>query len=298
MNSLIICNTGNDSIIKIPLLKDKFNISYEVKELVLNKGEKPLGPTSICIKDNKGYITNSYSNSLSVIDVEEMVEEELIYVGANPNDLVRYENKIYIVCSESNTVVLYDIEEKRIILDIKVNSWPYNIEISETYKLLFITNFQSHNISIIDINTNKVVGELVTLEYPTKIKVSKDGKVLYVCESYMGDRSNGYIEIFSLITLKSLGKIEVGKVPIDIFEEENIIYISNLLDGSIFCIDIDTLKLIKEINIGSMPRGVIKLDNIIYVIDYLKGRLICVDLENNKTKVITVGKEPNAMTLY
>ena len=47
-----------------------------------------------------------------------------------------------------------------------------------------------------------------------------------------------------------------------------------------------------------MPRGVIKLDNIIYVIDYLKGRLICVDLQNNKTKVITVGKEPNAMTLY
>ncbi|WP_156625969.1 YncE family protein [Clostridium tertium] len=270
----------------------------EEKELVLNKGEKPLGPTGLCIKDKRAYIANSYSNSMSIIDIEAMVEEDVIYVGANPNDLVRYEDKIYIVCSESNTVVLYDIEEKRIILDIKVNNWPYNIEISETYKLLFITNFQSHNISIIDINTNKVVGELVTLEYPTKIKVSKDGKHLYVCESYMGDISNGYIEIFNLITLKSLGKIEVGKVPIDIFEDRDSLYISNLLDGSIYCLDIETFDLIKEINIGGMPRGVIKVDNLMYVMDYLKGRIICVDLKTNETKVITVGKEPNAMTLY
>ncbi|MDV4150613.1 YncE family protein [Clostridium sp. AL.422] len=296
MNSLIVCNTGSDNISKISLV-ESLNTDIICEEILLTVRERPLGPNGIYIKNNIAYITNSYSNSISILNMDTLKDTETIYIGANPNDLIGYGNSLYIVCSESNAVVLYDLEEKKIILEIKTNNWPYNIEISKELGLLFITNFQSHNISIIRIITNKVIGELKTLEYPTKVKVSEDGKQLYVCESYMGDEENGYIEIFDLTTLKSLGKIEVGKVPIDIIEEENILYVCNLIDSSIFLIDKINLYKMSEIKVGGMPRAIVKYKDILYISDYLNGRVICLDLRNNDTKAITVGKEPNAMTL-
>ncbi len=297
MNSLIVCNTGSDSISKIPLVTS-LNTDIVCEEILLTEGEKPLGPNGIYINNNIAYIANNYSNSISILNMDTLKEESIIYVGAHPNDLTGYDKYLYIVCSESNDVVIYDLEENKIIVEIKTNNWPYNIEISRKLKLLFITNFQSNNISVIDIKINKVIGELITLEYPTKVKVSNDGKLLYVCESYMGDEKNGYIEIFDLITLESQGKIEVGKVPIDIFEDENTLYVCNLMDNSIDLINKTTLSNIKEININGMPRTLLKHNNILYIGDYLNGRVVCLDLVNDSIKAITVGKEPNAMTLY
>lgn len=297
MNSLIVCNTGSDSISKISLLTS-INADILCEEIFLTEWENPLGPNGIYINNNIAYIANNYSNSISILNMDTLKEESIIYVGAHPNDLTGYDKYLYIVCSESNDVVIYDLEEKKIIVEIKTNNWPYNIEISRELKLLFITNFQSHNISVIDIKTNNIIGELVTLEYPTKVKVSKDGKLLYVCESYMGDEKNGYIEIFDLITLESLGKIEVGKVPTDIFEDDNMIYVSNLMDNSIYLINKITLDKIKEITINGMPKSLLKYNNILYIADYLNGRIVCLDLINDSIKAITVGKEPNAMTLY
>lgn len=297
MNSLIVCNTGSDSISKIPLVTS-LSADIVCEEILLTEGERPLGPNGIYIKNNIAYITNNYSNSISILDMDTLKEKDTIYIGANPNDLIGYDKYLYIVCSESNAVVLYDLSENKIILEIKTNNWPYNIEVSKELGLIFITNFQNHNISVIDIETNKVIGELITLEYPTKVKVSNDDNLLYVCESYMGNESNGYIEVFNLITLKSLGKIEVGKVPIDIFEENNILYVCNLMDSSVILIDKFKLNRIKEIKINGMPRTLVKYKDILYIADYLNGRVICLDLRNNNTKAITVGKEPNAMTLY
>lgn len=297
MNSVIICNTGSDSLSKIPLVKS-LNADMACEEILLTKGERPLGPNGIYIKNNIAYIANNYSNSISILNMDTLNARETIYIGANPNDLIGYENRLYIICSGSNSVVLYDLEENKIILEIKTNNWPYNVEISKELEMLFITNFQSHNISVIDIRTNKVIGELTTLEYPTKVKASNDGKLLYVCESYMGDENNGYIEIFDLITLKSLVKKEVGKVPIDIFEEDNILYVCNLMDSSVILIDKFSLDRITEIKVGGMPRTLVKYKDILYIGDYLNGRVICIDLSNNNTKAITIGKEPNAMTLY
>ncbi|MBQ6820007.1 MAG: YncE family protein [Clostridium sp.] len=297
MDSLIVCNTGSDDINKISLVNSIDNKIIN-KKIALKKYEKPLGPNGIFIKENIAYIANCYNNSISIFNLDTFKEVKTVYIGANPNDIIGFNNNLYIICSESNTMVIYDIEEEKVILEVKTNSWPYNIEISKELKLLFISNFQSHNITVIDIENYMIIDELIALEYPTKVKVSKDGKTLYVCESYMDDEKSGYIEMFDLITLKSLGKIKVGKAPVDIFEDNNILYVCNFLDGSIMLIDKDKKDIYKEIKINGMPRTIIKHKDLIYISDYLNGRIFCIDLNINNIKAITVGKEPNAMTLY
>ena len=297
MNYLIVCNTGSDSISKINLIE---NLNEEIisEEFILSKLYRPLGPNGIYIDNNIAYIANNYNNSISIFDINLGIEKSILYIGAQPNDIVSFDKYLYVVCSESNTVVVYDIEENKTLLDIKLNNWPYNIDISKDLNLIFVTNFQSNSISIIDAVSNKVIKELEALEYPTKIRVSEDNKYLYVCESYMGDEKNGYVEVFDLNTFISIEKIMVGRVPIDMYEDNNIIYVCNLVDGSISLINKNNLSKILDINIGGMPRSIVKYGDIAYIGDYLNGRVVCIDLNNNKTKAITVGKEPNAMTLY
>lgn len=298
MNSLIVCNTGSDSISKISIDKYLSEEELVTEETFLSLGERPLGPSGICLNENMAYITNSYSNSISIINMDTLKEENSIYVGAHPNDLVSYSNYLYITCSESNSVVIYDLKEKKIALDIAINSWPHNIELCKNFNLLFISNFQSNNVSIIDITTNKVIKELKTLEYPTKVKISNDKSLLFVCESYMGDDNEGYIEVFNIRTLESLNKIKVGKVPVDILEDENNLYTCNFGDGTLSIIEKNDWDKVKKMSLGGMPKSIIKYNNTAFVSDYLNGRVMCIDLNKNKIKVITVGKEPNAMTLY
>lgn len=298
MNSLIVCNTGSDSISKVSIDEDFGKEELVTEEMFLRKIDKPLGPSSICLNDNIAYTANSYSNSISLINMNTFKEENSIYVGAHPNDLAIDKNYLYIACSESNSVVIYDIKEKKIALDIAVNSWPHNIEICKSLNLLFVSNFQSNNVSIIDVTTNKVIKELSTLEYPTKLKVSNDKKLLYVCESCMGDDKDGYIEVFNIKTFESLNRIKVGKSPVDILEDEEIIYICNFGDGTLTIIDKNNYNKCRKMTLGGMPKSIIKFGKIAFVSDYLNGRVIWINLNENKIKVITVGKEPNAMTLY
>lgn len=292
MKSLIVCNTGSDSISKLSIE------NFLSEEIFLTTGERPLGPSGICINENIAYTANSYSNSISIINMDTLKEENGIYIGAHPNDLVRYKDSLYIICSESNTIIIYDLKEKKISLETHVNNWPHNIEISKELGLIFVSNFQSDNVSIIDINTNKVIKDIKTLEYPTKVKISKDRRLLYVCESYMGDDKEGYIEVFNLGTLESLARIKVGKVPIDIVEDEEDIYVCNFVDGTLSIINKRDFSNLSKINLGGMPKAIIKYGETIFVSDYLNGRVISINLKKNKIKVITVGKEPNAMTLY
>lgn len=292
MKYLVVSNTASNSISRITIS----NLFLE--ELYLKSIDKPIGPSGSWVDENYIYTVNNYSNSISIINKKSFKEESSLYIGAHPNDLVKYKNFLYVACSESNIVSVYDLEEGKTAIDIPVNNWPYNIEISREKEIIFISNFQSNNLSIIDINQNKVVKEIQTFGYPTKIKISKNKKYVYVCDSFMGDNKDGYLEIFDLETLDSVVKIKVGRYPMDIEEDEGYLYVCNFGEGSISIIDKILLKEYKRIKIGGMPKSIIKYEENLYILDYLRGKLIIFNLLEEKIKAITVGEEPNAMTLY
>lgn len=289
INSLIICNTGDNSISKLSL------DSMVCEKIKFSSRE---GPRSIWIDKNKAYIANGYSNSISIIDIESFKEEENIYIGAHPNDLLIFNDLLYVSCADSNMVCVYDLIEKKLILEILVNDWPYSIEISKELELLFVSNFKGNSISIIDLKKNIIIKEIEVLKYPTKSKVSNDNKLLFVCESFMGHDMDGFMEIFDLETLTSIKKVSVGRVPIDILEDDSKIYVSNLGDGTISIIDKISFTNIDSIILNGMPKSMIKYNDNLFVTDYLNSRLLYLNLINKDIKAITVGREPSAMTLY
>ncbi|MGL5380411.1 YncE family protein [Clostridium sp.] len=292
MKSILVCNTGSDSISKINLL------DYSVESLPLRFSEKQRGPQGLYTCNDNIYVTNSYDNSVSIINSNSFKEEASIYIGPSPSDIVYIDKKLYIACSESNTIVVYDLLEDRIILEIPIDMWPQKIALDEEKSLLFVSNLLSHNISVIDIKSNTIIRNILAGENPTKIRVSNNKKMLFICESCISEESNGFIEIYSLEDYKSIKRIEVGKYPVDMWEDNESLYISNLNDGTISVINLQSLKEVKRLFIGGMPKGIVKYEECLFIADYLNGRVLVIDLKNNKIKAITVGEEPNAMTLY
>lgn len=291
MNSIIVCNTGSDSLSRIILS----NLTLE--KITFNLGEKPVGPHGIKSYKDGFITTNSYSNSVSFFDKNTFKEEKNAKVGPSPNDLIVYKKKVYIICGESNSVVVYDMLEDKILYEITTGSWPYSIDCDMEKGIAFITNFESNDITVISMDNNNVVNKIEANEYPTKVLLSKNKEFIYVCESYLGNDKNGFLDIISTKTLKSIKRIEVGSSPMEVIEEEKYIYVSNFTDGTVSVINKTNMMVQESIYVGGMPKGMIVYENKMYVLDYLKGKIYI--LENNKiNKVIAIESEPNAMTLF
>ena len=290
MTSIIVCNTGTDSLSKIDLA------TYSVSNIQYNMCDKPIGPYSIKEIGDKIITANSYDNSVSIFKGKEMQEVLNIKNGAAPSDIILLDNILYTVCADSNAVIIHDIVDSKIMYSIKTGSWPHSIDYSKFNKKCYISNMEEDSIDIIDSKEYIAVKKLKTPQYPTKVKVSLDQRYLYVCESYLGSDNNGFLDIFYLEDDTRIARIEVGSSPMDVYEDISQIYTVNFTEGSISIIDKKTLKVINNIYVGGMPRSIIVKDSKIYVADYLKGKVI--EIENNmKKNIITVGTEPNAMIL-
>ena len=291
MSYIVVCNTGSDSLNKINA--ENFNC----QSIVLSADESPFGPHGLSLYKDKILVANNYNNSISLIDYKNFKEEGNIYIGAYPNDIVAHNNLAYVSCGESNSLIIYDLINERVDFEIPTGRFPHNIALEEERNLLFVSNMEEESISVIDNINSKEIKRIKVENTPMKISISKNNKYLYVCISYLGYDKNGSIGIIELNSLELIKKVNVGLSPVDLFEEDNYIYVSNLCDGSISVVNLNELKEERKIIIGGMPRGIIKIKENIFVGDYLNGKLNIIGTDDKKIKAIPLGKEPNAMTL-
>lgn len=291
MSYIVVCNTGSDSLNKINT--ENFNN----QSIVLSADESPFGPHGLSLYKDKILVANNYNNSISLIDYKNFKEEGNIYIGAHPNDIVAHNDLAYVSCGESNSLIIYDLINERVDFEIPTGRFPHNIVLEEERNLLFVSNMEEESISVIDYINSKEIKRIKVENTPMKISISKNNKYLYVCISYLGYDKNGSIGIIELNSLELIRKVNVGLSPVDLFEEDNYIYVSNLCDGSISVVNLNELKEERKIIIGGMPRGIVKIKENIFVGDYLNGKLNIIGTDDKKIKAIALGKEPNAMTL-
>lgn len=292
MSYVIICNTGSDSLNKI----NTDNLKNH--SLVLKNGETPFGPHGLTLYKDKILVTNNYNNSISIVDNSTFKEEKNLYIGSHPNDIIADNNILYITCGELNSLIIYDLKNERINFDIPTGKFPHDICIYKEKNLIFISNMGEDSISVIDYIENKEIKRLKVQCTPIKIEISQNKKFLYLCMSYLGYDKKGCIGVIDLKSLELIYKIEVGLSPVDFYENNNYLYVSNLCDGSISIINLNEMKEEEQIITGGMPRGIIKIKDYIFVGDYLNGLLNIINIKDKKIKAISIGSEPNAMTLF
>jgi YVTN family beta-propeller protein len=294
LSYLFVCNTSSDYISKVNL--DVFKEDSKIP-LGMDKNSS-IGPHGICVYKDKLLIANSYSNSLSIIDVEEEKEVENYFIGMHCNGVEVFEDNAYVICGELNSIIVFNLIKNKIIEQIPCESFPHSISIDKNKGLIVVSNMHSDSITLIDCKNRESTTNLKVSIYPTKTMFDESGQYILVCESSMGVKANGTISIIEANSLKLLGRVKVGNSPVDIDCNKNYCYVSNFGDGTISIVDIVRLKEVKRIKIGGMPRGIIKSGKYIYVGDNYNNLLLQLNIEKESKKVISIGGEPTGMTIY
>ena len=92
-------------------------------------------------------------------------------VGVSVNPLT---NKIYVTNEFSNTVSVIDGDTDVVLPPISVGGSPYDLDVDHYTNKVYVTNLGYDTISIIDGETNKVVGTIQNITTPVGIDVDHE----------------------------------------------------------------------------------------------------------------------------
>jgi YVTN family beta-propeller protein len=145
------------------------------------------GPAGIAIdtSTNMIYVTNSKSDSVSVIDGLTHAVDTSIPVGSAPFGIAVNSdtNKIYVINWYSDSVSVIDGSTNSITGSIKVGEGPAGIAIDTSTNMIYVTNSKSDSVSVIDGSTNSITGSIKVGEGPAGIAFNEFTEMVYVANT-------------------------------------------------------------------------------------------------------------------
>lgn len=128
------------------------------------------------------YITNTGSNTVTVLDLVNLRQDRVLAVGSEPTGIAANptKNEVYAVNTGSGTVSVVDAVQNRVVATVPVHRKPYFIDVDNTGTRAYVANSGSNNISVIDLNKRREVRAIGVGEGPGLAKISPDGSTLVV----------------------------------------------------------------------------------------------------------------------
>jgi YVTN family beta-propeller protein len=149
INRLYVANSDSNTISVIDYYIGKggtFNNKKVVEDIKVGNY-----PSSIVLDpeaNNKLYVANSDSNTVSIIDTSALeLRPNDIQVGNNPYSIVAHKNKVYVSNYGSNTVSIIDSNNNSVLNEISVGSFPVILTANPITDLIYVTNLGSRSIS-------------------------------------------------------------------------------------------------------------------------------------------------------
>jgi YVTN family beta-propeller protein len=137
------------------------------------------------------YVTNSGSNTVTVLDLVHLRQDRVLAVGDDPTSLAANpkNNEIYAVNTGSGTVSVIDAMKNRVVATIPVHRKPYFIDVNTTGTRAYVANSGSNNVSVIDLKKRREIQAIGVGESPGLAKISPDDNTLVVTNRVSGSVS-------------------------------------------------------------------------------------------------------------
>ncbi|URZ07265.1 YncE family protein [Clostridium felsineum] len=290
MSFICVCNSGSDdlSVIDLDNLKENFRIDLRIQT-------SRIGPHGIFKYKDNIVTANTFSNTLSFVNLEKKEIYKSCFIGMHCNDLRIVKESAYVICGDSNSVIKYNFQDEVIDEMISCGYMPHSIDFNAKNNMFVTADMGSSSITVFKKSSLGYINSIKVGEYPTKAIFTEDGEKVIVCESNMGTDYNGTLSIIPLNNIEKKRSVKVGKWPVDIFCDNKICFVSNFGDGTVSIIDLEKMKEIRKIYVGGMPRGIIKRNKLLYVGDSYNNNLICIDIHSDTKKIIPIGNEPTGI---
>lgn len=306
---LMVTNMGDDSISLIDL--EKFDEAGRIHLDVvaglagetIRTAKPQVGPHSIVMGKDMGkvYTVNSFSNTISVIDLKSLKVTESFFAGSHPNDMVfsidgRY---AYVTNGDSDSISIIDMDDMKIVCQISVGSMPHGICLSPKGEFVYTANMGGDSITVIDAWNNSKIFCIKTGEQPLEVETSADGKFLYVTCSYLEHDKRGTVSVISTSNNRVIKNIEVGMIPAGMYISHRFhnMYVANTGSNDIYIIDLNRFEVVRRIRAGNMARGVISdEEGHIFITNGEDNTVSAIDENSGETTgIYGAGSEPTSM---
>ncbi|EOC99499.1 YncE family protein [Caldisalinibacter kiritimatiensis] len=243
------------------------------------------------------YSVNSYHNSLFKVNIENKEIEDIVYVGTCPSHVEINEDLIFVTNSDSNSVSIIDKNKFNLVANIPVSDKPHDIKLDKEDNKLYITNnegdslhvillddfqekeirlssnplhiiIKQHKLYILSSRINGISKSSITILNKESYKlinklniegivvdmiVMTNGKVLYATNA-----EDGYLYKININDNRVIGKYFLGGMPnVMLWDGRDLIYITNAYNNYLTVFDITKEEIVKNIKVGIEPAGML-----------------------------------------
>jgi len=235
------------------------------------------------------YITNTKSNSASIIDTNTFEVVGTIALGAGkPNRIVfQPDGKLaWVVYDKSHDLGVIDAESRKLVRRVKIGGNPYNLAFSADGRRLYVLDWSSDvsndEIIVWDLQAEKIDGRVEVSTWPAHGVFSRDGRQFYVSGESAGD-----VTVIDTAKYQIAGRVVHGggdAMGLALTADGKLLYAAAGENKAILKIDTATNKVIGTIPVpGIVHESTLTLDGkFLYVTLRKANKVVVVRTEDDK----------------
>ncbi|MGH9206790.1 MAG: choice-of-anchor tandem repeat GloVer-containing protein, partial [Acidimicrobiales bacterium] len=199
------------------------------------------------------YVTNTGSNTVSVLDPATNTVTATVTVGVKPEGVAVAPDgqHAYVTNAGSNNVSVIDTSTNTVAATVPVGVAPKGVAINPTGLHAYVTNSSGGTVSVIKISTNTVVATVAVGSNPFGVAVIPDGTHVYVTNS-------GSSNVSVIAGRAVVATVTVGLKPkgLAITPDGKHVYVANAGSNNVSVIRTATNKMVATVTVGLKPQGV------------------------------------------
>lgn len=201
--------------------------------------------------------STSHSGEMFVFDAETGAQKEVIFLGADPTEVVFSQNGNYafVALNESSFILAVNTKLKKLEKYIKVDPFPTNVWAVSDGKI-YVENKNLKTVNIVDPETLNV-DELLDLDFkPGQIAYNKTLNELWICQAgenkvaYFERKANKWVLKASIETGNDAHAIKFSK-------DEKTAYVANQMGHTVSVINTASHQKTMDIPVGLNPNGIV-----------------------------------------
>jgi len=215
------------------------------------------GPAGVAVNPTgtKVYVTNSGSNTVSIIDTATNTVTATVPAGNYPFGVAVTPDgtTVYVVNVGSGTASVIDTATNTVTDTVNVGegeSDPVWIAMDPKGTKVYVTNQVSNTVSVIDTATNTVTATINVENFPEGVTVNPAGTRLYVA-----NRNSNSISVIDTASNTVIAVVSVGSYPagVSVTPDGNKLYVANHNNNNVSVIDTETNTIMDTVNVGTGP---------------------------------------------
>lgn len=138
--------------------------------------------------------------------------------------------RLYVTCEGSHSLQVVDTKRRKVIGEVPVGKWPYDVLLDREERRVFVSNRRSNDISVIDTETLEVVRTVKTGDDPHGLALDRDERALYVANT-----TSNNISVIDTETWTERKRLAGGMGPFEavLSPDGRYVYVSSLYSNPV-----------------------------------------------------------------